>query len=77
MPPVLIGPKDEVELAKGGFDAVEVPPVPVLRALYELTPVPAEIGPLVPVEIGPIEPVEVVLIVGSPLEELEEDREKV
>ncbi|KAL9024717.1 MAG: hypothetical protein Q9196_006307, partial [Gyalolechia fulgens] len=66
-----MGPRDEVELAKGGFDVVGVPPVPVLNESTELALVPVDRGPLVPAEIGPAVFVELVLMVGDSPEELE------
>lgn len=70
VPPVPIGPTDVVELAKGGFDVVGVPPVPVLNGSNVLTLVPVDSEPPVPVEIGPTVLVEVVLMVEDPLVEL-------
>lgn len=77
VPPVLTGPKDEVELAYGGVDDDELPPAPVLRGSNELTLVRVERTPLVPVEIGPTVLVEFVLVVDGPLEELENQGGKV
>lgn len=75
VPPVLNDPEDDVEFAYGGVEeeADEPPPVPVLKGIDELTPVPVERGPPVPVEIGP----RVLVEFEVPLEELDEELGKV